>query len=385
MNSSICRNLLLICTLVSMAGCDKSRLPFTGDDKLVFSGTIEQQEVRVGSKSGGRIREVMVREGDFVEAGQAMVKFETAELEALLAQAEARVEQQTVRLQRLERGAREEERGQARANTAAARAAFDSVRNWPRTEEVGQSEAALAAAEADQGQARTIFERMKRLRQTGDISQQDFDTARFRFDQATARVEVEKRRLELLRRGSRVEDLQQAEEKYRQASETERLILAGPRREEIADARAQLNEARSRLEQIRIQLSEGTVIAPTRSIIEVLPVRPGDLLIPNQVVARLLEEDRIWVRIFVPEPQLGLIKIGQRAEIMIHTNTNQTFPGSIEQINSQGEFNPRNVQSRDERNHLVFGVKVRIVKRDGTLKSGMAAEVRIDPKAGETR
>ncbi|MFM8394368.1 MAG: HlyD family efflux transporter periplasmic adaptor subunit, partial [Acidobacteriota bacterium] len=90
-------------------------------------------------------------------------------------------------------------------------------------------------------------------------------------------------------------------------------------------------------------------------------------------------------RIFVPEPQLGLIKVGQRAQIRIDTFTNQTFPGSIEQINSQGEFNPRNVQSRDERNHLVFGVKVKIDQRDGTLKSGMAAEVRIDPEVKVSR
>ncbi|MFM8393689.1 MAG: biotin/lipoyl-binding protein, partial [Acidobacteriota bacterium] len=108
--------LLFIFVILSQTGCDKSHLPFTDQEKLVFSGTIEQQEVRVGSKSGGRIREVLVGEGDLVEAGQTLVRFETAELEALLAQAEARVEQQTVRLERLERGARVEEKSQARAN-----------------------------------------------------------------------------------------------------------------------------------------------------------------------------------------------------------------------------------------------------------------------------
>ncbi len=368
---------LLILASCSLTGCDRNDLPFISRNSLIFSGAVEQQDVRVGSKSGGRIRQVLVREGDRVEAGQTLVTFETAEIEALLAQASARVDQQKARLERLERGARIEEKAQAEANAAAAKAALDGVKNWPRGEERAQAEASLAAAEAEQRQSRASFERAKRLQETGDLSKQEYDTARFRLEQSTARVEIEKKRLEILRNGSRVEEVRQAEERYRQSLQMERMVMAGPRREEIADARAQLTEAQARLEQIRVQMNEGTVTAPARSIVEVLAVRPGDLLVPNQIVARLLEEDQVWVRIFVPEPQLGLIKIGQTVEIRIDTIDSRHFGGMIEQINSQGEFNPRNVQSRDERNHLVFGVKVRIDNREGVLKSGMAAEVRI--------
>jgi len=369
--------LMLLLAVGLQVGCDKSHLPFFDQKKLTFSGAVEQQEVRVGSKSGGRVREVLVREGDHVESGQPLVSFETTELDALLAQAIARVEQQRVRLEKLEAGAREEEKAQARANTSATRAAFEAVRNWPRSEEVGQAEAALAMAQADQALARATAERMQRLRRTGDVSQQEDDSARFRLEQLTARVEAERRRLELLRRGSRSEEIQQAEERYRQASAAERLIIAGPRREEIAEARSQLDEARARLDQIRVQRNEATVTAPSRAVVEVLPLRPGDLLIPNQIVARLLEDDQVWVRIFVPEPQLGLIRVGDGVEIRIDSFSERVFGGTIAQINSQGEFNPRNVQSRDERNHLVFGVKVRVDNRDQILKSGMAAEVKV--------
>ena len=368
---------MLLLAVGLQVGCDKSHLPFFDQKKLTFSGAVEQQEVRVGSKSGGRVREVLVREGDHVESGQPLVSFETTELDTLLAQAIARVEQQRVRLEKLEAGAREEEKAQARANTSATRAAFEAVRNWPRSEEVGQAEAALAMAQADQALARATAERMQRLRRTGDVSQQEDDSARFRLEQLTARVEAERRRLELLRRGSRSEEIQQAEERYRQASAAERLIIAGPRREEIAEARSQLDEARARLDQIRVQRNEATVTAPSRAVVEVLPLRPGDLLIPNQIVARLLEDDQVWVRIFVPEPQLGLIRVGDGVEIRIDSFSERVFGGTIAQINSQGEFNPRNVQSRDERNHLVFGVKVRVDNRDRILKSGMAAEVKV--------
>src|SRR5262249_8167347 len=147
------------------------------------------------------------------------------------------------------------------------------------------------------------------------------------------------------------------------------------RQEEIADARAQLAEAQARLDQINVQLAEGEVKSPANAIVETLSVRPGDLLVPNQTIARLLEKDQTFVRVFVPEPQLGLIKIGQHAKIRIDTFRDRTFDGVIEQINSQGEFTPRNVQSRDERNHQVFGVKVRFENHEEKVKAGMAAEV----------
>jgi HlyD family secretion protein len=177
--------------------------------------------------------------------------------------------------------------------------------------------------------------------------------------------------------GSRKEDVRAAEEKLRQAHEAERLVIAGPRSEEIADARAQLAEAQARLEQIKVTLAEGQVVAPAAATVEVLTVRPGDLLTPNQPVARLLEKDQLFVRIYVPEPQLGNVKVGQRAKINVDT-FNESFDGIIEQINTQGEFTPRNVQSRDERNHLVFGVKIRITNREGKIKAGMAADVTLE-------
>lgn len=352
--------------------------PGQGAEKnLRLSGTVEAQEIRVGSKAGGRVAEVLAREGQWVERGAPIVRFETNELTTLLEQAEARVEQHRIRLERLTRGARVEEISIARAGTEAAKAGYDAIRTWPRPEEIAQAEAALTAAEAETGSARASFTRMERLHRSGDISQQAFDAARFRLDQATARRRQEESRLTLLRNGARAEELRGAAERYQQARESERLLRSGPRSEEIREARAQLAEAEARASQIRVQLGEGQVTAPVRALVEVLSVRPGDLLQPGQVVARLLEADQTWVRVYLPEPSLGLAHIGQAVEIRVDSLEGRRFPGQIEQINSQGEFTPRNIQSRDERNHLVFGVKVRILQPDGTLKAGMAADVEI--------
>ena len=329
---------------------------FRKAEAVIYSGTIETREVRVGSKAGGRVEAVLVEEGQEVEPGAPLVRLEVAELRAQRSQAEARVAQQKARLSRLENGARVEEKGQARAS--------------------------LSAAEADVNSAEAAFSRAEKLRATGDISQQEYDSARFRVENIRSRRDAEKKRLDLLLNGSRQEDIRGAEERLRQAEEAERLVLAGARAEEIADARAQLAEAEARLEQIKVQLAEGDVTAPSKSTVEVLSVRPGDLLTPNQTIARLLEKDQIFVRVFVPEPRLGLIRTGQRANIKVDTFSDRTFEGVIEQINTQGEFTPRNVQSRDERNHQVFGVKVRIDNREGKLKAGMAAEVVFEEAAG---
>ncbi len=368
--------LWLLSLALSSAACANGGFGFKKEQPLLFSGTIETREIRVGSKTGGRVSAVLVEEGQEVKPNDPLVRLDVADWEAQRAQAEAKIAQQRAKLERLERGARPEEKAQAHAATETARANLEAVRNWPRPEEIEQARATVAAAEAEVNNAEAAFQRIQRLRETGDISQQDFDAAKFRLENMRARSDAEKKRLDLLLHGSRKEDIRAAEERFRQAQEAERLVLAGPRAEEIADARAQLAEAQARLDQIKVSLAEGQVLAPANAIVEVLSVRPGDLLTPNQTVARLLEKDQLFVRIFVPEPQLGLVKLGQHAKIK--TDTNELFDGQVEQINSQGEFTPRNVQSRDERNHLVFGVKVRLNNREGKLKAGMAADVTLE-------
>lgn len=369
---------ILASAAILYISCANGGFGFKKEDPLLFSGTIETREIRVGSKLGGRVTDVLALEGQQTQIGQTIVRFDIAEVEARRLQAEARIAQQQARLERLEHGARPQEKAQASAATETARANLEAIRNWPRPEEIEQTRAAVAAAEADLNNAEVSFERSRKLYSTDDTSKQEFDAAKFRLDSARARRNAEKKRLDLLLNGSRKEDIRAAEERFRQAQEAERLVIAGPRAEEIADARAQLAEAKARLEEVKVQIAEGEVKSPANAVVEVLPVRPGDLVTPNQTIARLLEQDQIYIRVYVPEPQLGLIKVGQKAKIKVDTFTDRAFDGVIEQINSQGEFTPRNVQSRSERNHLVFGVKVRIDNREGLLKPGMAADVTLE-------
>ncbi len=369
----------LAASVLFLAACSGAKWPGAQLSTLVFSGTVETREIRVGSKVGGRVASVLVAEGQEVSAGQALIRIDVSEIESQQRQALARIEQHQARLERLERGARPEEKAQASAATAGARANLDAVRNWPRAEEIAQARASFAASDAVLSNAESVLARASQLNSNGDISKQEYEAAKSQRDSLLARHDAEKKRLELLLNGSRPEDVRAVEERYRQALEAENLVRAGPRAEEIADSRAQLREAQEVLRQLLIRIDEGEVRAPVAARVEVLSLRPGDLLAPNQPVARLLEKAELWVRIYVPEPQLGLIRVGQKASIKIDTFPERRFEGVVDQINAQGEFTPRNIQSRNERNHQVFGVKVRLDNREGIIKSGMAADVSLSP------
>jgi HlyD family secretion protein len=92
-------------------------------------------------------------------------------------------------------------------------------------------------------------------------------------------------------------------------------------------------------------------------------------------VATLLLPEHLWVRVYVPEPWLGLIKVGDQAQVRVDSFRNESFPGVVEQVNRQAEFTPRNVQTVEDRIRQVFGVKVRLPSNDDRLRAGMAADV----------
>lgn len=146
------------------------------------------------------------------------------------------------------------------------------------------------------------------------------------------------------------------------------LLVIGTRPERIAASRAQLAE-------VEAQLAELTVVAPTNCVLESLSVKVGDVVAPNREVAALLLTDHLWVRVFIPEPMLGHVKLNQSATIHVDAFPGRDFSGAIEQIARSAEFTPRNVQTTEERVQQVFGVKIRLDNKDGDLRAGMAADV----------
>ena len=151
--------------------------------------------------------------------------------------------------------------------------------------------------------------------------------------------------------------------------------VAAAQEKSLAAAETRVVQARAQLEDVEAQLREMRVLAPSDCVVEILSVRVGDVLPPNREVATLILPSYLWVRVYVPQPWLGHIKLGERVEVRVDSFPDDVFHGVIEQISRQAEFTPRNVQTVEDRIRQVFGVKIRIENPDEKLRAGMSADV----------
>jgi len=159
-------------------------------------------------------------------------------------------------------------------------------------------------------------------------------------------------------------------------NDAERSVSAAKTQEKnVEAAKMRVTQARAQLADIDAQLAEMQVIAPTDSVLEVLSVKVGDVLPGNREVATLLLTGHLWVRVYVPESWLGLIKVGEHIRVRVDSFPGKDFDGVVEQVNRQAEFTPRNVQTVEDRIRQVFGVKVRLPNNDDRLRAGMSADV----------
>jgi HlyD family secretion protein len=256
--------------------------------------------------------------------------------------------------------------------------------------------------------AKVLVEEGSRVAAGQPIVQFETDLLDLQVAQQKSRVEEMRANLVKALRGPRVEEIERARaqavnaerERLRQkalledgiigqqqydaaatqaktAAETLRELERGNRPEDIAAAKAMLEREERQLAYLERQRTETIVKAPAAGVIESMNLRPGDLVAASQPVAKMLEPSQLWVRVYVPEPQLGRVRIGQTAALTVDTFPKRSFPGHVVEIRTQAEYTPRNVQTLDQRMDQVFGVKVAIDPAP-ELKPGMAATVRLE-------
>jgi HlyD family secretion protein len=221
-----------------------------------------------------------------------------------------------------------------------------------------------------------------RLHEGQMVAQLEASELRARRDLAAAQIDAAMRdadsqsaQLEFLRADAkRQKDL--LARKVVSPNDAERADSAARSQEKSVEA-AQMRvlQARAQLADIDAQLKEMQVVAPADSVLEVLSVKVGDVLPPNGEVATLLLPQHLWVRVYVPEPWLGKIKLGETVNVRVDSFPGHDFHGVVEQINRQAEFTPRNVQTVADRIKQVFGVKIRLPTDDDRLRAGMSADV----------
>ena len=324
------------CVVVAVAfsGCQEST-PATG---ARVSGQAEATEVQIAPEVGGRIVEMTMAEGDRVKRGDVLARLDTRDVDLAVRRAQAERSQVDAQLRLLQAGARGEDIRQAEAQTAAAAAD-------------------VAAAQADLVAAETDLQRFERLLEVNSGSQKQRDDAATRRNVARDRVTAARARETSAREGVG-------------------RLRAGSRREEIEAARARVAGVDAQIATLEKAKGDATITAPMDGIITERLLDSGEIASPRAPIAVLADLDHAWAEVFVDEPVIPRIKLGQSATVFTDAG-GPGIPGKVSYIASKAEFTPRNVQTAEDRSKLVYRVKIAVDNRSGVLKQGMPVEAEI--------
>ncbi len=349
--------------------------------RLIVSGFVEADEIRVGSQVGGRVAQVLVEEGDRVRRGELIFNLEPFDLAEQHAAAAAELAAAEAEHARLSAGYRKEEIEQAAARQDAAKAELDRLQAGPRRQEISIAREQMNTAQARLEFADSEFARLEQLRKDGKAAPREYERAASDLKAARAEAAAAAQNLALLEEGSRKEDIAAAAAALAEAAEALKLAREGFRAEDIAKAAAQEAAARARVAAITARMEELAVESPCDCTVEAIDLLPGDLIGPNAPSVSLLDTSRLWVRGYVPESRLGEIRLGQRVPVRVEGLSRENFAGRISFIATQAEFTPRNVQTPEERSKQVFRIKVRLETGRDKLRVGMTADLLLDEAA----
>lgn len=290
---------------------------------LQLYGNIDIRQVRLGFRVSGRLSEVLVEEGDAVIAGTVLARLDAGPLQNEALAAKANVAGLAAKLRELEAGPREAEIARAKAN--------------------------LAEQDAQVTNAETTFERILRLQTSSVYSEASLDQARADRDVARAKRESAREALQLLLEGTRAED--------------------------IAVARAELQEGEARLSAAMTALADAELKAPSDGIIVSRVLEPGAIVQIGETVAVLSLVSPVYVRAFVPGPELGRVREGTAVRVISDTFPERPYQGRVGYISPVAEFTPKTVETAELRTNLVYRLRVIVEDSGGTLRQGMPVTV----------
>jgi len=299
----------------------------TGNGKLKIYGSIDIRDANLAFNEQERIDEVLAEEGDRVKAGQVLARLNSERLKAQIVEAQAQIAAQQEVVKRLKTGSRPQEIEQARAEVEAARV---MVRN-----------------------DKQIFDRLQKSSEA--TSEQALDDARSRLLVEQAQLQVKEKALNL--------------------------VLEGPREEDIAAAERRLEALQANLLLLQIRLGDMTLKAPAVGVIQSRILEPGEMAGPKSPAFVLALTDPKWVRAYIPEPELGRIRLGMKAIVLSDSFPGKSMDGWVGFISPVAEFTPRNVETEDLRTKLVYEARVFVHDKQDMLRLGMPVTVLIDEQS----
>lgn len=323
--------LFVVPLLAASAACAPAADPNT----LRVSGHVEATEVRLAPEMGGRVLSLNVKEGDRIQTGAVVLTLDATDLQLAIARAKTEQASAEAQLRLVRASARSEDVKQAEAQVEAAKA------------DIPAAKAELDAAAAD-------LQRFDLLLSRKSGSQKQRDDAATRRDVAQARVEAAQTRVEA-------------------AEATLARVKAGARREEVAVAESRIATAQAAIASLEDQLKDATLVSPVAGIVTEKLTEMGEVVAPRAPVVVITDLDHAWADVYVPEPAVPRITLGQPATLFTDAG-GAGLTGTVTFISPKAEFTPRNVQTADERAKLVYRIRVTVDNSGGVLKQGMPVD-----------
>jgi HlyD family secretion protein len=342
---------------------------------ITLSGRIEGDPAAVAAKLSGRILEIRVREGDTVNAGDVIAVLDDEQIRARETQAQAAVTDAEARAgaAHAQIAVLQEQLRQSELLTEQARTdAQGRVRQAEN--EVVVAEAELARQEAANRIAVFDREAYTRLAATGAVPERKGQEAVSTAEQQTAAVAAAKRRVESARGGLLIARATLTNPGIRASQ-------AGANRKQIAQQQKEVASANAKIEQARAQLSEAQanrkdleITAPFNGTVATRTAEPGEVVSAGTAIITLLDLSKVYLRGFVPEGEIGKVKLGQPARVYLDSNPNQPLEATVSRIDPEATFTPENTYFRDERVKQVVGIKLQLKSGAGFAKPGMPAD-----------
>ena len=292
---------------------------------FALSGNVDVHQVELAFRVIGRISQLNVEEGDKVAAGTVLAQLDRVPFENDLAAASADV--------------------------AAAHTQLDKATHGNRVEEIAQARSALREREVDLANARVTLNRLQDLVAKSLVTRQQVDDVEARVRGSEAQVASAREQLNLMTRGSRVED--------------------------IDAQKAALAAAQARLAKAQTALDDATLRSPSPGIIAVRAREVGAIVQAGQTAYTLLLNDPVWIRAYVPQPRLGRIKPGMTVSVETDSMPGKRYDGIVGFISPEAEFTPKNVQTEQVRDDLVYRLRVIAKDPDNVFRQGMPVIVHV--------
>jgi HlyD family secretion protein len=349
-----------------------SRLP---SGVIAVSGRIEGDDSAVAAKTMGRIREITVREGDHVEAGQVIAVLDDEQIRARERQAEAAVKQSEARVQLSQRQIAVLNE-QLRQNELAVEQASVDARG-----RVSEAEARLAAAESQLAQAQATYAQAKwdsdastRLFERGLIAEQEARRAQNNEGAQAAVVAAARRQVEAARGSLTAAKANLVNPAIRsaQAAAVQGQILQAEA--DIAASKADAERSRFQLEEAQANRKDLRVIAPFTGTVATRTAEPGEVVMAGTPIITLVNLREVYLRAFVPEGEIGKVRVGQAARVYLDSAPAKPIDAFVSRVDPEASFTPENTYFREDRVKQVVGVKLQLRGAVGFAKPGMPAD-----------